>query len=446
MTQVYAADHVLPVGAEPIRGGAVAVADGVIVAVGPRDRVLADHPGATVEDLGAAALMPALVNAHTHLEYAAYGGFGDGLPFADWLADHIARRPRQAPGDVEAQAALGALLCLQSGVGTIGDASYAGASLAAATEAGLRGTVHLEGFGGPDADPAAVAAALAGRLDALAPAATGLVRLGVSPHSPYTAAPAVFAALVALARERGMTAMAHVAESAAELEAVADGTGPIADALAALTRIEATGRHPVDLLDAAGLLGPGLVLVHAVQLDAEQARRVGAAGAPVVHCPRSNALLGCGIAPVRALADAGAVLAIGTDSPASAGDFDLWAELRAAVQLARAREGRADALTAAEALRMATLGGARALGLEGAVGALAPGLRADLVAVDLADAAFDPVEDPAVAVLMAGSPERVLLTIVDGVLRYRRSADAQRLAAAIAAAEPARRRMIEDRD
>ena len=95
---------------------------------------------------------------------------------------------------------------------------------------------------------------------------------------------------------------------------------------------------------------------------------------------------------------------------------------------------------------MATLGGARALGLEGAVGALAPGLRADLVAVDLADAAFDPVEDPAVAVLMAGSPERVLLTIVDGVLRYRRSADAQRLAAAIAAAEPARRRMIEDRD
>ncbi|MFM7693218.1 MAG: amidohydrolase family protein, partial [Actinomycetota bacterium] len=126
--------------------------------------------------------------------------------------------------------------------------------------------------------------------------------------------------------------------------------------------------------------------------------------------------------------------------------FDLWAELRAAVQLARAREGRADALTAADALRMATLGGARALGLEGAVGALAPGLRADLVAVDLADAPFDPVEDPAVAVLMAGSPERVLLTIVDGVLRYRRSADAQRLAAAVAVAEPARRRMIEDRD
>ncbi len=446
MTQVYAADHVLPVGAEPIRGGAVAIADGVILAVGPLDEVRGAHPAAPLEDLGTAVLMPALVNAHTHLEYAAYGGFGDGLPFAAWLADHIARRPRQAPGDVEAQAALGALLCLQSGVGTIGDASYAGASLAAATAAGLRGTVHLEAFGGPDTDPALVAGSLAERLELLAPQATGLVGLGVSPHSPYTAAPAVFRALVDLAHERGMTAMAHVAESAAELEAVRDGTGPIADALAALTRIEATGRHPVDLLVDTGLVGPGLILVHAVQVDADQARRLGAARAAIVHCPRSNALLGCGIAPVRALSDAGAILAIGTDSPASAGDFDLWAELRAAVQLARAREGRADALTAAAALRMATADGARALGLGDRIGVLAPGMRADLVAVDLAESPVDPVEDPAVAVLTAGSPQRVLLTIVDGVLRYRRSADAQRLAAAIAAAEPARRRMIGDHD
>lgn len=444
MTRLYAADHVLPVGADPIRRGAVAVADGAIAMVGPLDAVRAAHPEADVEDLGRAVLMPALVNAHTHLEYAGYGGFGDGLPFAAWLADHIARRPRLAPGDVEAQAALGALLCLQAGVGTIGDASYAGASLAAATAAGLRGTVHLEAFGGLDADPAAVAAGLAERLDALQPAACGLVGLGVSPHSPYSVAPAVFAALVGLARARGVTAMAHVAESAAELEAVRDGTGPIADALAALTRIEATGRHPVELLADRGLIGPGLILVHAVHVDDAQAAAIGASGAAVVHCPRSNALLGCGTAPVHALRAAGAPVAIGTDSPASAGDFDIWAELRAAVQGARAREGRADALTAADALRMATLDGARALGLAGVVGALGPGLRADLVAVDLAGTPYAEVEDPAVAVVMGGAPERVLLTIVDGVVRYRRSADAERVAAALAAAEPGRRRMIGD--
>ncbi|MGA0122777.1 MAG: amidohydrolase family protein, partial [Gaiellales bacterium] len=419
MTQLYAADHVLPVGAEPIRRGAVAVDDGAITMVGTFDAVRAAHPTAGVEDLGCAVLMPALVNAHTHLEYAGYGGFGDGLPFAAWLADHIARRPRLDPGDVDAQAALGALLNLQSGVGTIGDASYAGASLVAATAAGLRGSVHLEAFGGPDADPAAVAAGLAARLDALAPEATGLVRLGVSPHSPYSVAPAVFAELVGLARERGMTAMAHVAESAAELEAVRDGTGPIADALAALTRIEATGRHPVDLLDDAGLLAPGMILVHAVQVDDAQVTRIAASGAGVVHCPRSNALLGCGSAPVHALRAAGATVAIGTDSPASAGDFDVWAELRAAVHQARVRERRADALSATDAVRMATLDGARALGLDGMVGELVAGRRADLVAVELAGTPYAAIEDPAVAVLMAGAPDRVLLTIVDGVVRER---------------------------
>ncbi len=123
MTEVYTADQVLPVGTPPLRQGAVAVQDGLIVAVGSRTEVLGAFPDAQLEELGTAVLLPALVNAHTHLEYTTYGGFGGGLPFGEWLADHVARRPRLAPGDVEAAAALGALLCLQSGVGTVADAS-----------------------------------------------------------------------------------------------------------------------------------------------------------------------------------------------------------------------------------------------------------------------------------------------------------------------------------
>lgn len=442
MTQVYAADWVLPVGAEPMRGGAVAVRDGAIVAVGTRAAVVAGHPEAPLEDLGAAVLMPALVNAHTHLEYAGYGGFGDGLPFADWLADHIARRPRLVEGDVEAAAALGALACLQSGVGTIADASYAGAAVAAAADAGLRGVVCLEAFGGPDADPGDVVDRLVARLDAHAARTSPTLALGVSPHSPYTVAPAVFAALDAMARERGLLLATHLAESPAELEAVDAGTGPIAEALAGLTRVAATGRHPVDLLADAGLLRPGVLAVHLVQIDAAQASRFTATGAAAVHCPRSNANLGCGIAPIAALRDAGATVAIGTDSPASAADFDLWSELRAAVLAARSRERRADALTAREAIEMATVDGARALGLADAIGVLAVGRRADLTAVDLADTPWAEVEDPYVAALWAGSPRRTLLTVVDGVVRYRRGADDGRLAALAAAAAPGRRRMI----
>ncbi len=442
MTQVYLADHVLPIGSVPIRNGAVAVRDGVILAVGPRDQVLAECPVAGVEELGAAVLLPALVNAHTQLEYATYGGFGDGLPFAAWLADHVARRTRLLPGDAEAAAALGALLSLQAGVGTVADASYSGVAVVAASAAGLRAIVHLEVFGGPDADPVAVVAALQSRLATAGAEAGRLVRLGVSPHSPYSVAPAVFRAVDALAREQGLTVMTHAAESAAELEAVAYGTGPLADALAELTQIEATGMHPIDLLADGGLLHPGVILVHAVQLLPGHAERIGAAGASVVHCPRSNALLGCGAAPIADLLAAGVVVGIGSDSPASAIDFDLWAELRTALMVARQREGRSDVLTAAAVLECATLGGARALGIDDQVGSLTVGMRADLTAVDLTGSPYASVEDPAVAAVFSGSPERTLLTIVDGVVRYRKGVDAGRLASLVAAALPGRTRMI----
>ena len=442
MTQVYAADHLLPVAAEPVRRGAVAVREGLIVAVGPRDEVLAAYPRAEVEELGAAILMPALVNAHTHLEYAMYGGFGDGLGFADWLADHVARRPLLQPGDTDAAARLGALLALRCGVGTVADASYSGVSVAAVRSAGLRAVVHLEVFGGPDTDPGMVVAGARDRLAAFALETTPLVRIGLSPHSPYTVAPASFAALDLLARERGLTVMTHVAESSAELEAVADGTGPLADALRSLTRIEATGMHPVDLLADAGLLHEGALLVHVVQAGPAQIRRIAGSGAVVVHCPRSNAVLGCGAAPIVDLLAAGVTVALGTDSPASAIDFDMWAEMREALMTARRREGRPDVLTATDVLRMATISGARALGLERETGALVVGLRADLTAIDLADSPFVPVADPTTAAVFAGRPERVLLTVVDGVVRYRRGADPERIAAAIAQAAPGRARMI----
>ena len=443
MTEVYTADHVLPVGAPPLRQGAVAVQDGRLVAVGTRSEVLGAFPDAQVEELGNAVLLPALVNAHTHLEYATYGGFGDGLPFGDWLMNVFgARRPRLAPGDVEAAAALGALLCLQSGVGTIADASYSGAAVAAASEAGLRAIVHLEAFGGPDKDAEDVVAALRERLAGVAGSTTPLVRLGVSPHSPYTVAPAVFAALDAFAQSEGMTVMTHVAESPAELEAVDAGTGPIADALRSLTSVEATGQHPVDLLAGAGLLHPGVILVHAVQINDAQIALIATSGAGVVHCPRSNAILGCGAAPIAGLRAAGVPVGIGTDSPASAIDFDLWAEMRAALLTARVREGRPDALTAEAVLELATLGGARVLGIDGLVGSLVVGKRADLTAVDLTGTSYGVTESAATSAVFAGSPERTLLTVIDGVVRYRKGADTERLAACWAAALPGRTRMI----
>ena len=138
----------------------------------------------------------------------------------------------------------------------------------------------------------------------------------------------------------------------------------------------------------------------------------------VVHCPRSNAYVGCGIAPLRELRAAGLRVGVGTDGVSSTPSYDYFDELRAVVMMARARERRPDAMTAAEALELGTLGGAQALGLDAEIGSLADGKRADLAIVSLAGSPYSPVEEPAGAVVFGGSPERVLATFVDGEPRY----------------------------
>ena len=160
----------------------------------------------------------------------------------------------------------------------------------------------------------------------------------------------------------------------------------------------------------------------------------------VVHCPRSNAMLGCGIAPLTDLRSAGLRVGLGTDSPASTPSFDFFDELRAAVLVARARECRPDALSAGEALRLATIDGARALGLDTEIGTLTTGKLADLTAVSFAGSPYDPVEDPVAAVVFGGSPSRVVETIVEGTTRYRQGEHAWHEARSTASA--ARRRML----
>ena len=166
------------------------------------------------------------------------------------------------------------------------------------------------------------------------------------------------------------------------------------------------------------MLRAGVVAAHCVKVDAEEIELLAGHDVAVAHCPRSNALLGCGIAPVRELLDAGVRVGLGTDSPASTPSFDMFEEMRAALYAARARAERPDALTANEALELATLGSAGVLGLADETGSLAAGKRADLAVVSLAGSPYLPWEDPTVAVVFGGSPERVELTLVEGEHRY----------------------------
>jgi cytosine/adenosine deaminase-related metal-dependent hydrolase len=402
LTRVLSADWVIPVDAPPIRDGAVAIEDGRIAAVGLRSELGA---GERFEE---AVILPGFVNAHSHLEYAVYAGFGDGLPFAPWIALHIARKAELDVPEMEAVARAGAVECLRSGITTVGDASYSGAAATACAELGLRGTIYLEVFG---AGTEQIETRFEANRDRILPVLSDRVRLGISPHSVYSASPELWTAAARL----GLPMMTHLAESEAEVEWVRDRSGPFAELL---------GDHfppgSIRLLAERGLLGSQLVAAHAVHLDKGELELLARYDVAVVHCPRSNALLGCGIAPLAELRDADLRVGIGTDSPASTPSFDMFDELRTALSLTRARERRTDALTTTEALELATLGSATALGLEAEVGSLTPGKRADLAILSLADSPYLPWEVPEVAVVFGGAPNRVILTMVDGEVRYKK--------------------------
>ena len=426
MSDVLSADWVLPIEGPPIRDGAVAIEDGRIAAVGMRNDLGA---GTHYED---AVLIPAFVNAHSHIEYAVYAGFGDGLgDFAEWITLHIERKARIGWDEYVDIARLGAAECLASGIGTIGDCSYSGAAAVACSDLGLRANVYLEVFG---ADPAPALESFAARRERVQDSLSERVRPGISPHAPYSVSLELYRA----AAELGLPVATHISESQAEVNYLTTGEGPwgnYADLL-----VKPPGTTGTRLLAEHGLLGPNVVAAHCVMVDAEEIALLASSRTAVAHCPRSNSALGCGVAPLAELRNADLPVGVGTDSPASAPSFDFFEELRNVLFAARARARRPDVLSAADALELGTLGGARALGRGEEAGSLVPGKRADLAIVSLEGSAYLPVEDPAAAVVFGGSPERVLATYVDGEPRYERGGmDWHELTAA---AHSARRAML----
>ena len=403
MGRVLSADWVLPVEGEPIEHGAVSIEKGRIAAVGTSAEL------GTGEHFPGAAIIPGFVNAHTHLEYAVYAGFGDGLSFGPWITTHVERKRRIERAEMEAIARLGAADCLRSGVTTVGDLAYSGATAHACAELGLRAIVYLEVFGD---DAAEAIRQFEEKREYVDAALSDRVRVGVSPHAPYTCSVEVYAAGIGL----GLPVATHLNESQDELDWLLRGEGPWQPFGEML--VPRDGQTGIRRLAAAGLLDERVVAAHCVKVDPAEVELLSDGDVAVVHCPRSNAFLGCGTAPLAELRAAGLRVGVGTDGVSSVPSHDFFEELRTVIAMARARGEDAAALPAAEALELATLGGARALGIAHETGSLVAGKRADLAVVGLADSAYLPWEDPAAAVVFGGGPERILATLVDGETRY----------------------------
>jgi 5-methylthioadenosine/S-adenosylhomocysteine deaminase len=423
MTTIYRAEWLLPITAPPVKNGAVAVDGDRIVAVGSLPEVLATCPGATMVDFDQAVLLPGFVNAHSHLEYTCFRGMFDDEQFGDWIIRLIDVKASLTPDEYLSSARLGALEALSSGVTTIADTTYTGESLAAAAEAGLRGIAYLEVFGIDDKQLDETLADLDERLATAQSLASPLFELGLGPHAPYTVSSRLFQTLAVHARERHLKMASHVAESKEELTYIRSGSGKFAHDYREKMGwermlIQPYGVSPIKYLQQWGVFDENFLAVHCVHASIDDIRILKAKGAAVAHCPKSNAKTGCGIAPLPDLLRQGVRVGFGTDSPAASNIMDMFDEMRTALFLHRGVERDVSVLNAAQCIRIATLGGAEALGLADRVGSLEAGKQADLIAVDVSSSHFVPIDDPCSALVYGANQDDVLFTCVAGEALY----------------------------
>lgn len=412
---LYHAAWVLPVSAPPIRGGVVMVSGGRIAAVGPREAV--EPPdGARVVELGEVALLPGLVNVHAHPELSVFRGALEGLSFRDWIL-HLVGLKRAVLGDADyAVAARWTMVeAMRAGITTLAATESSAAGVEALHASGLRGLVYQEVFGPDPGQAEGAMRELRDALDRLRARESDRVRVGISPHAPYTVSDDLFRAAALLAREEGLPLAIHAAESVPERALVVEGGGDFAPGLRARgIETRPRGRSTIEMLGRLGVLDARPLLIHCVDLGAEDIRRIADAGCAVAHCPVANAKLGHGVAPVPELREAGVRVGLGTDSVGSNNRLDLLEEARIASLLQRARKADPGLLPPADLLSLCTIDGARALGWEDRIGTLEPGKEADLCAVSLGAPHVRPVHDPLAAIFHAARGSDVVMTVVAG--------------------------------
>jgi 5-methylthioadenosine/S-adenosylhomocysteine deaminase len=437
---IFRADWLVPVSAPAFADGGLAVSGGRIVGVAPAATLLASHPEARVVDLGRSIIMPGFVNCHSHLEYSTFRGILDDAEFGDWIISLIDVKAALTPDEYLLSARLGAVEAISSGITTVADTSYSAVTLQAAAESGLRGRLYLEVFGVDDARIDETMADVRDRLDDALSGRPPRFDVGLAPHAPYTVSSRLYQSVSALARERGLKVLSHVAESREELTYVRSGSGKFAHDYREKMGwermlVQPYGVSPIKYLQQWNVFDQDFLAVHCVHVTRDDIRILAAKDVAVAHCPKSNAKLGCGIAPLADLLRAGVRVGLGTDSPASSNIMDMFDEMRMMLFLQRASEHDVNVLDAVTCVRLATLGGAQALGLADQVGSLETGKAADFIAVDTSRSHFAPVDDPYSALVYGANQDDVVLTVVGGEPLYqdrqytRLDADAVRAAA-----------------
>lgn len=405
---IVRAGFVVTMAGPNLEDGAVAIRGGQILEVGPAKTILARYSATQTIDAPEAAMLPGLVNAHTHAPMALYRGIADDRDLMDWLENYIF--PAEAR-NVDAEfvrwgTLLAAAEMIRTGTTTFADMYYFESEIAAATrEAGLRAVLGetMIDFPAPDNKTWEEAVAYV-REFAAQWKDDPLITPALAPHAPFTVSRDHLLEVRRLASELGVPILIHVAETANEVRQVT----------------ETTGSSPVAYLDSIGFLASDVVAAHTVHLTDEEIAILARRGVGSVHNPESNMMLASGVAPVPALLAAGVHVGLGTDGPAgSNNDLDMISEMASAARLQKVVRGDPRALSARQVLELATIGGAKALGLDAKIGSLERGKRADLILIDLAEPGTQPVYSVESAIVYATDGSHVTTTIVDGRILMR---------------------------
>jgi 5-methylthioadenosine/S-adenosylhomocysteine deaminase len=383
---------------------AVAVHQGEILAVLPREEARQKYAAGNEIELNDHVLIPGLVNLHAHSAMSLMRGLADDLPLMTWLNDHIwpAEGKHVGPEFVYDGTLFACAEMLRSGVTCFNDMYfYADASARAAVAARMRATVGMIAIEFPSAYGANADEYLDKGLAVRDEwRDESLLSFAFAPHAPYTVSDRTFERIITLAGELDSPIHTHLHETRDEI----------------VQSEKEFGVRPLERLQRIGLLGPNLIAVHAVHLIEKEIAQLAENGCHAAHCPSSNLKLASGFSPVAAMVQAGVNVGVGTDGAASNNKLDMMAEMRLAALLAKGVAGDAAAVPAQQALAMSTIGPARALGLDGKIGSLSAGKRADIAAVRLDAIETSPCFDVVSHLVYAAGRENVSHVWVDGEL------------------------------
>lgn len=423
--KILSADYVLPVSAAPINNGAVLIDRDKIFAVDAFEKLKENFPDAEIENFGKAVILPGFVNTHSHLELTAMRGFLDHLEsdFSAWLLTLSTTRAEKLTNeDIEISALWGALEGLRGGVTCFADIGrYGKTGFEALKKTGLRGIAYQETEFSPINEKAEDDfTRLEEKFLALRVNETPLVKAGISPHSPYTVSRRLFEVITDYALNKNVKLSIHAAESNEELEFMLCGTGYFAGIYEKFCiSWQAPAVDTIQYLAETGILQAKPLLAHCVKTGEKDFELIAESGSGIAHCPKSNAKFGHGVAPFEGFLDNNLRVGIGSDSVASNNTCDMLEEGRFAALAARARQDKKRLITAQEIIEAATLGGARAMGLEDEIGTLQPGKQADITVISLEAVAQQPIHDVYAALLFASGARDVSLTMVAGNEIYR---------------------------